>query len=274
LVDRLIDRVKNNRFAAALIIAAIGIGALASLADAGRKLFDLLPSMGSIQVAGEWKSELADFYPDVGPEYMRLTLKEAAAGQILGRVQFGGNGKTRPRELEIVEAKLAGTKLMLAIESAGGTVTGANAASARRTITGELRGKQLDLVFQREGHGGVPFAATRMPSAGQLLDARLGITYQGKEYPDHVAACRQLLRDLTPPHVYKQSEPPDEYGNVHCVGVQANGSPGFDMFQNDVQQSLICPPNSRMTIRRKAQTDPVMGCECDGRLSALGGQCL
>lgn len=273
LVDRFIERIKNNRLAAALIVAALGIGALANLADSSRKLWDLLPVKGGVQAAGEWKSELAEFYPGSGPEYLRLTLQEAAAGQILGIIQFGGNADREPREFEIVEAKLAGSKLLLAFESGAMTGAGGQAVPLRHRITGELRGPDLHLVFQRDGHGGVPFTASRIIRAGQLLDARLGFTFKGKEYADHAAACKQLLGEMTPPQVYKQSSSPDEYGNVHCVGVQADGSAGLDMFQNEVRQSLICPPRSRITTRRKAQVDPVMGCECDGRLRASGGQC-
>jgi hypothetical protein len=274
VVDRFIDRIKNNRLAAALIIAALGIGALASLADSSRKLLDLLPAMGGVQAAGEWKSELAEFYPERGPEYMRLTLREAAAGQILGTVQFGGSADSEPRELEIVEAKLAGSKLMLAFESGTRMAAGGQAVPLRHTIMGELRGKELNAVFQRDGHGGVPFTASRIARSGQLLDGRLGFIYKGKEYADHAAACAQMLSEMTPPQVYKHSDPPDEYGNVHCVGVQVDGSAGLDMFQNEVRQSLICPPRSRIAIRRKAQVDPVLGCECDGHLSVSGGQCL
>lgn len=273
LVDRFIDRIKNNRLAAVLIIAAIGIGALASLADSARKLSGLLPAMGAVHVAGEWKSGLTEFYP-IGPEYIRLNLQEAAAGQILGAIKFGGNAERPPREFEIAEAKLAGTKLTLAFENGARMGAGGQAVPIRHAITGELRGKELNLVFQREGHGGVPFTASRIAQASQLLDARLGFTYKGKEYAGHAAACKQLLHEMTPPQVYKQSDPPDEYGNVHCVGVQADGSEGFDMFQNDVRQSLICPPKSRITIKRKPQVDPVKGCECDGLLSVSGGQCL
>ncbi len=268
LVDRFFERVKNNRVAAVLIVGAIVIGALASLADSTRKLVDLLPSFGAAHVAGEWKSLPTEFYP-VGPEYLRLNLQEAVGGQVLGSVAFSGTDSGYdggvPREFEILDGKLDGKKLTMYFD---------NGTPPRKQISGEVAGKELHLVFLRDGHSGVPFTASRVAQAGQLLDARLGITYKGKEFPDHKSACTAMLKDRTEPQVYKLSEVPDEYGNVHCVGTEPDGSPGFDMFQNDVQLSLICPAHSKKTLQRKPQPDPVKGCECDGTMSAVGGQCV
>lgn len=61
------------------------------------------------------------------------------------------------------------------------------------------------------------------------------VTYNGKTYPGVSAACSALLADLSPPQTLKQADPPDEYGNVHCVGKTSDGEDGFDMYQNGVR---------------------------------------
>jgi hypothetical protein len=265
LVDRFVDRVKNDRIGAVLVIAVLAIGALASLTDSARKLYEALPSFSKVQVAGEWKSDYTDFL-GWGPEFMRLNLQEAAAGQLLGRVQFSGHAVSPMRAFEVLNAKLAGNKLTLSFQNGGG--------GKPDTLVGEVVGGELHLVFQREGRGGVPFTARLTPLATQLLDGRLGIMHDGKEFPDPASGCAQLLRQLTPAQTLKQSDPPDEYGNVHCVGTQSNGSAGFDMYDNDVKLRLICPPNARKTFQTSEKPVKEKACECDGQLIASGTKCI
>lgn len=265
LVDRLLDRIKNNRMAAIVIIACLGIGAMANLTDSTRKLTDALSSFTTKSVAGEWKSDAAAFYPFVGQEFMRLTLQEPMAEQLVGSIQFSGNEQTRPRSFPILEGKRDSKSLTLSFDSGD---------RVRETVVGELAGSELRLVYQRQGRGAVSATARRVVQATQLVDGRLGILYKTKEYPDHRTACLQLLKDLDPPQTYKQSDPPDEHGNVHCVGQQADGRDGFDMFQNRVQQGLICPPNSRSTLVEGQTPKPAKGCECDGDLIASGSRCV
>lgn len=273
LVDRLLDRIKNNRIAAAIIIAFLGIGAMANLTDSTKKLTNTLSSLFEASIAGEWKSELAEFYP-IGPESMRLTLQEAAAGQTLGRVQFSGNNQWQPREFDLLNVKREGRRLTLSFDSGARSIgPGPKSTPLRETIVGEIVGGELHFVYQREGQGGVPFTARRITQASQLVDGRLAITYNHKEYSDHHAACTQLLQELTPPQTYKQSEPPDTDGNIHCVGAQPDGSSGFDQYENEVQQVLICPPNSRKTILIKETSDRAKRCECDGWVVVSGGRC-
>jgi hypothetical protein len=265
LVDRLLDRVKNNRVAAVVIIACLGIGALASLTDSTRKLTDALSSFTSKNVAGEWKSDAAAFYPSFGQEFMRLSLKEPMADQLVGSVQFSGNEEMRPRSFPILEGKRGGKSLTLSFDSGD---------RVRETVVGEIAGSELRLVYQRAGRGAVSATARRVDQATQLVDGRLGIFYKKKEYPDHRTACLQLLTELDPPQTYKQSEPPDEYGNVHCVGQRADGRAGFDQIQNGVRQQLICPPNSRRTLVDGETPKSTKGCECDGALIASGSVCV
>lgn len=273
LVDRLLDRIKNNRIAAAIIIVFLGIGAIANLTDSTKKLTDTLSSLFEVSVAGEWKSELAEFYP-IGPESMRLNLQEAVAGQILGRVQFSGNSQWQPREFDLLNVKREGKRLTLSFDSGARSIgPGPKSTPLRETIVGEIVGSELHFVYQREGQGGVPFTARRITQASQLVDGRLAITYNGREYSGHHAACTQLLQELTPPQTYKQSEPPDTGGNVHCVGEQPNGSSGFDQYENEVQQVLICPPNSRKTILIKKTSDLAKQCECDGWVVVSEARC-
>jgi len=265
LVDRLLDRIKNNRMAAVVIIACLGIGAIASLTDSTRKLTDALSSFTSKSVVGEWKSDAAAFYPAFGQEFMRLHLQEPMADQLVGSVQFSGNEEMRPRVFPILEGKRGGKSLTLSFDSGD---------RVRETVVGDLAGSELRLVYRRERRGAVAATARRVLQATQLVDGRFGILYKRKEYPDHRTACLQLLKDLDPPQTYKQSEPPDEYGNVRCVGQHADGRDGFDQFQNSVRQELICPPNSRSTLVDGKAPKSAKGCECDGELIASGSQCV
>jgi hypothetical protein len=264
-VDRLLDRIKNNRIAAVVIVACLGIGAIAGLTDSIRKLTDALSSLTSKAVAGEWKSDAAAFNPVFGQEFMRLYLQEPMADQLVGSIQFSGNEELRPRIFPILEGRRRGKSLTLSFDSGN---------RVRETVAGELAGSELRLVFHREGRGAVSATARRVVQATQLVDGRFGVLYKRKEYSDHRAACLQLLKDLNPPQMYKQSEPPDEYGNVHCVGQYADGRNGFDMFQNGVRQELICPPNSRKTLVDGKTPKSAKGCECDGELIASGSQCV
>jgi hypothetical protein len=269
LVDRLLDRIKNNRIAAVLILACIGLGAAASLTDSTRKLAAAVSSLGgsgSTSVAGEWKSGVAAFYPSFGEEFMRLSLQEAAGDQIVGAIQFSGNEDIRPRSLPVVEGKRNGKTFTLVFDS-GYRVS--------ETIVGELAGNELRLVYQWPGRGAVAATASRIDQAPQLLDGRYGILYKQTEYPEPRAACTEMLKELNPPQAYKLSEPPDEYGNVRCAGQMADGHDGFDQIQNEVRQKLICPANSRTTLvggKKPAKTEK--GCECDGAMVASGAQCV
>jgi hypothetical protein len=273
LVDRWMDRLKNNRLAAVLTMLFLAIGALASLTDSTKKLFDSLPSFSSVTVAGEWKSDLADFYGN-GPEFMRINLQQAVADQIIGTVQFSGNHDVPTRSFDIIEVKREGNKLTISFDNGFRPGILSLAEPARDTATGEINGDQFSFVFRRGDRLGLPVTAWRIPQTTQLVDGRLAIVYHDKEYADHQAACVQLLRDQDPPEKYKLSEPPDEYGNIHCVGLQAGGSAGFDMFQNDVQQSLVCPAHSRITVPAAQPAASLKRCECDGRMVASGPQCV
>jgi hypothetical protein len=164
LVDQLLDRIKNNRVAAVIIVVCLAAGALASLTDSTKKLFDALSSFSKQDVAGEWASDTAEFYP-IGPEVMRLRLREAAAGQVLGSVQFiGPQNASSPREFEILEGKREGKKLSFSFDSGARLYKGAEGKSfpLRETVMGEVAGSELRLVYQREGHGGVPVTARRV----------------------------------------------------------------------------------------------------------------
>jgi hypothetical protein len=267
LVDRVLDRIKNNRIAAVLILACIGLGAAASLTDSTRKLAEVAASFsGGTSVAGEWKSGPAAFYPSFGEEFMRLSLQEAAGDQVVGSIQFSGNEDIRPRTFALAEGKRNG-KLVTVVFDSGYRV--------QETVVGELAGNELRIVYRWPGRIAVAATASRIEQAPQLLDGRYGILYNNTEYPEPRAACSQMLKELNPPQTYKLSEPPDEYGNVRCAGQMADGRDGFDQMQNEVQQKLICPANSRTTLvggKRPAKTEK--GCECDGERVASASQCV
>lgn len=265
LVDRLLDRIKNNRIAAVIILAGLGIGGVASLTDSARKLGDALPSSGSQIVAGDWKSDEAAFYRFFGQEAVRLYLQQPTADQVTGIIQFGGSEQSEPRGFQIIDGKRAGKGLTLSFDGSSGH---------RETLVGDLTGDELHLVHHFEGAAAVLITARRLAQLTQLVDGRFGIVYKRMEYPDPRAACVRLLKDLDPPQVYALSDKPDESGNVHCVGKQADGSKGFDQFGNEVQQQLICPAHSRFTlIGGKASPRSTKGCECDGDLQASSSGC-
>jgi hypothetical protein len=267
LVDRVLDRIKNNRIAAALVLACIGLGAAASLTDSTRTLAGVVASMkGSPSLAGEWKSGATAFYPSYGEEFMRLYLQEAAGDQVIGFIQFSGNDDVRPRRFPILEGRRNGNSVSLLFDSG---------YRVRETVSVEPAGTGLRLVYQWQGRAAVAAIAQPVVQATQLVEGRWGILYRKKEYPDPRSACTRLLQELDPPQFYKRSEAPDEYGNVHCAGKLDDGRDGFDMFQNDVQQQLICPEKSRATLvdgRKPAKT--AKGCECDGELMASGAECV
>jgi hypothetical protein len=266
LVDRLLDRVKNNRIAAAVILACLGIGAIASLTDSTRKLGEVWSSFGNKSIVGEWKTDEATFYPFFGPEFVRLYLQEPAADEVVGTLQFSGNSHSVPRSFPITEGKRAGKSLTLSFDGTSGK---------RETLVGDLSGDVLHVVHHMEYRGAVPITAHRIAQSAQLVDGRFGIVYHGKEYPDGRSACVQLLKDLDPAQAYKASEHADQWGNVRCAGQEADGSDGFDQIENEVQRELICPARSRFTlIGGTSRPTSTKGCECDGELVASGSRCV
>lgn len=265
-VDRLLDRIRNNRVAAVIIVAGIGVGALASLTDSVRKLGEALPTPFSMAASGEWKSDAAVFRPDVGPEFVRLYLAEPASDQIVGSVQFSGNqDEDVPPRAFPLEGKRSGKSMTLTLPGDG---------PSPPTLTGELAGSEFHLVYRHPNRGAVGATFHRIDQAAQLVDGHFAIVYKHREFPDHRSACTQLLRDDSPPQDYVTSEPPDEDGNVHCVGRHITGRWDFDMYQNAVQRRLVCPAYSQVTlIGGQALAKSTRGCECEGTLAATAGKC-
>lgn len=119
LVERFLERVRNNRIAAALIIAGIVVTSLASFTDALRKLADLLPEFHRTDVAGSWESEaLTDANTEV--EYRYLLVLKTDGAQVYGsaariapscresaEVVCGGYG----RQVAIAEGRLDGNRI-------------------------------------------------------------------------------------------------------------------------------------------------------------------
>lgn len=266
-VDRWLDRIRNNRFAALVIVAALGVGALASFTDSVRKLVDALPSTHGASLSGQWKSDdAATFYPFKGPEFIRLALQEAAGDQVVGTIQFGGSPQADARSAPLSEGRRNGKSISFVLDTGNGL---------RESMSGELAGDELRLVAHLEHRGDIAITAHRIAQSAQLVDGRTAIFYAHHEFPDHRAACTALLAHEDPPQAYRLSEPPDEWGNVHCAGVHADGSPGFDQFENDVQLRVVCPADSRValtdgTLRPRA----AKGCECDGTRLAANGKCV
>ena len=163
LVDSTLDRIKNNRVAAAAIVLGICIGAIASFTEATKKLADVLSTLTAPQVSGEWRSGPAAFYP-IGPELMVLSLKEAVGGQLIGTIQFHDlQGNPRSDEFGITEGKREGKKLAFSFSS--GAVlykaSGGPPVLLSESVTGEASASELHLLYRREGHTGVPVTLQR-----------------------------------------------------------------------------------------------------------------
>jgi len=209
-VDRLLDRFRNNRFAALVIVAALGVGALASFTDSVRKLADALPSWHEASVTGEWKTDApATFYFFKGPEFIRLKLQDAAGGQVVGSIQFGGSAQAEARTAPIADGKRNGKAVSFVLATGNGL---------HESMSGELAGDTLRLVAHLEQRGDIALTAHRIAQSAQLVDGRTAIFYAHQEYPDHRAACTAMLAHLDPPQPYKLSEPPTEWGDVHPGG--------------------------------------------------------
>lgn len=263
LVDRLLDRVKNNRVAAAIILLAMGIGGLASLTDATRKLGGLWAGLADTRVEGQWKSAAALFHY-TGPETMRLHLKEPVAGQVVGSVQLSGNDVMQPRSFALLEGRHDGKAMTLVLN------TGDRQPA---TLHATVGGSELHLVYQRPGQSAVSATARRLEQSRQLVAGRLAIVYQRREFADHVAACTQLLKDLDPPQGYKHSEPPDEHGNIRCVGLPPAGHHGYDQYAGRARRQVVCPPHSLTTLVDGAEPALAQACECNGDKPADAGVC-
>jgi hypothetical protein len=264
VVERWIDRIKNNRLAAALMVACIGIGAVASLTDSSRKLGEVYTSLRSVDVTGQWKTMEANFHPSVGPEFMRLYLTQPMGDQLVGVVQFSGNAEMRPTAFNILEGKRTGKSITLSFHG----------RDILETVDGELAGDELHVVLHIKNQGAVVATAKRIVQSSQIIDGRFAIRYRGQEFADPRTACTKLLGDLDPPERYVTSEPPDGQ-NIHCVGKPADGSRGFDQYQNEVQWLVVCPALSRATIIDGTQRPTTMrACECDGDLVATGQSCM
>lgn len=266
-VDRLLDRIRNNRFAALVIVAALGVGALASFTDSVRKLVDALPSWHEASVAGEWKSdEPATFYFFKGLEFIRLNLKEAAGGQVVGSIQFGGSPQAQARTAPIAEGKRNGKAVSFVLATGNGL---------HESMSGEIAGDTLRLVAHLEQRGDIALTVHRIAQSAQLVDGRTAIYFERQEYPDSRAGCTAMLAGLDPPQAYKLSEPPTEWGDVHCVGILPDGSEGFDQFENEVHLRVVCPADSRIALTDGTNRPRVAkGCECDGTRLAVGGKCV
>jgi hypothetical protein len=164
LVDRALDRIRNNRFAAALIIVGIGVTALGSLTDTLKKLSASMPNLaGSVDATGIWKSDPADFY-GAGPQLMILTIKEVVAGKLVGSLRFtDAEGRTKTPDLGIVQGKLEGNKLTFSFD--GGVRRYLNSGSplvaVPEAMTGEVAGNQIRFVYERDGRGAISFVARK-----------------------------------------------------------------------------------------------------------------
>ena len=162
LVDRGLDRVKNNRFAAAIIIIGICLAAIASFTESLSKLSEVLPILSKPEIEGEWKSEPIDLY-GAGPQVMILKFTEAVGGRLVGNVRFFDlEGNARTPELDVLEGKREGNTLTFSFDGGARTYSPSGPlVPLRESVYGEVSDNEIQFVYQREGHGAVSFASRR-----------------------------------------------------------------------------------------------------------------
>jgi hypothetical protein len=150
---------------AVVIVIVMGLGALAGLTESLKKLGDVLPSLSAQDVAGEWHTIPAEFYP-IGPEVMVLRLQESMGNKVIGTIEFRTPpGEPRSDRFEVLDGKRDGKKLTLVFSTGAVLYSGRSAEPKvlQESVTGEMANGELRLLYQREGHGGISVTARRMP---------------------------------------------------------------------------------------------------------------
>jgi hypothetical protein len=156
LVDRALDRVRNNPFAAAIILMGIGLAALGSLTDSLKKLSAAMPEFSSPpEVIGVWRSEPIDLY-GAGPQIMTMTITEVVSGRPVGFLRFADSqGRPATPELGIIQGKLAGNKLSFSYD--GGVrrnlSSGGPSVPVQQSMSGEVSKKEIRFAYERDGSG-------------------------------------------------------------------------------------------------------------------------
>jgi len=163
LVDRALDRIKNNRVAAALIILCIGLGALASLTDSLKKLYQVLPAPSKVALDGQWKSEPFEPYGS-GKQTLVLEVKEVAEGRLAGFVRFyDSQGKPASPEFDI-QGKRESNKVTLSF--VGGLKrsppSGGPLVPVPESFSGDLSGNDFKLVYERDGYTPIALVAHKV----------------------------------------------------------------------------------------------------------------
>jgi hypothetical protein len=167
LVDRFFDRLKNNRIAATVVVIGICLMGLASFTDSLKKLYTTLPSLSKFEVTGEWKSEPMDFY-GAGPQTITLKLKEVAGGRLTGSLRFyNPQGRPVTPALDVLQGKRDGNKVTFSFD--GGVRrthdSGSTYVPIPETVYGEASSNGINFVYEREGHGAVPFFTRKVGPA-------------------------------------------------------------------------------------------------------------
>lgn len=275
--DRLLDRIRNHRVAAVVIVISTVLGGLASLGDSVRTLAGWLPGAPTPSVAGPWKTDAVDFR-EAGPEHLRLDLREGPAGEVQGMLTFGGTDRLPARRLGVLEGHREGKYLKLRYDSGRYLIaSGGKTEKWSESLAGEIGADELRLHLLIGPRPEVALMARRIESSSQRLAGRMALTVDGEPFDDHRSACERVLAGLQPPQTYHHSEPPTANGSVRCVGKRADGKVDFDMHDAGIRLSLICPPGSRPIPTDP--NDPSRGgsldrCECDGFRLARDGACL
>lgn len=168
LVDQTLDRVRNHRAAAALILAAVTLSALAGLTDAARRLGGLLPAPRPPSVAGAWATRpTGAFY---GYERaIEFTLDTLGRGEVTGTVRVRGpDGALAFREAGLAEGGQTDDAVRLRWRGNIWLLPGAGGPSqpVDETVRARVAGDTLRGVYQRDGHAPVPFVAYRTRPAG------------------------------------------------------------------------------------------------------------
>lgn len=163
LVDRTLDRVKNNRVAAAVIVLCIALAGIASVTDSLKRLHQFMPAPSKLALDGQWKSEPFETYGS-GPQSIVIQVKEITEGRIAGFVRFyDSQGKPVSPEYDILQGKRESNRITFSFVG-GLTRTppdGGPSVHVAESFSGELLHNDFNLIYERDGYTPISFVAHR-----------------------------------------------------------------------------------------------------------------
>ena len=167
LVDRIFDRLRNNRVAAIVIVVGVSLMALASFTESIKRLYVSIPRLSKVDVQGLWESDQVDLY-GAGQQTIVLRLKELDDGRLTGSLRFySQGGRPVTPDLDLLHGKREADKLAFSFDGGARKTndSGKSYVPVPESITGKVSGDAINFVYERDDHAAVPFSAHRPASA-------------------------------------------------------------------------------------------------------------